>query len=256
MSTDWAKLNAYVDGELDSSTAAEVASAIAGDPDLARKTAALHRLKAVTSGLSLVDNPPPLPNVVRLRAQWIWPARIAAAAILLIAITGIVMFDRLKPSSDIAIFESAFRAHEQWMTAGPMPQISMPALDAAFVANLSDANLKIVYAATTSEAGAAGARLLGFEGPHGCKLGLWIAPGHGGAQNGQLKLVPTRRGIAAETWETVDATYMLLAKGMEAERLDSYAKAISVIVIRGPYAQDQDKIALRAVTGSGTPCRA
>lgn len=46
MKTDWGKLNAYVDGELDATGSADVAAAIAQHPVLAAQVATLAKLKA------------------------------------------------------------------------------------------------------------------------------------------------------------------------------------------------------------------
>ena len=49
-------LNAYVDGELDAETAADVAAAVAGDPVLAREVSALSRLRSTVA--NSIDVPP------------------------------------------------------------------------------------------------------------------------------------------------------------------------------------------------------
>ena len=62
MKTDWDKLNGYVDGELDAAGAAEVATSVARDPDIAARVATLHRLKAAASAVSDRADAPAAPD--------------------------------------------------------------------------------------------------------------------------------------------------------------------------------------------------
>jgi len=99
-------------------------------------------------------------------------------------------------------------------------------------------------------------RLIGFEGPHGCKLGLWVAQLSDTSPVEVINAIPARAGIRAVSWRSTQATYVLMAKGMDAERFDRYARAISTLLLHGPKTREQDRIALRSATQSGAPCQA
>ena len=92
MTTDWTKLNAYVDGELDAEGAAEVASAIARDPELAARVATLSKLKATAAAIpgEAVSPPPAFLNAMRTRrAPLVRRAAVAASMLLMLAVAGI-----------------------------------------------------------------------------------------------------------------------------------------------------------------------
>ena len=255
MPAEWAKLNGYVDGELDTASAAEVAAAIASNSKLAQQAAALHHMKAVLSELQPAERAPQLPRELLQRTSFSRFSWAAAAAIVMMIVGGVIALTKLTTSDGIAPFDQAFQAQEQWLSNGIIAGASARSLDATIVADLADAGLNAVYTSAGVTANHA-PHLIGFEGPHGCKLGLWIAQPTDSLPMGLIKPLPPKADIRAAAWRSADASYVLLAKGMDAERFDRYVRAISTLILRDPTAREHDRIAVRSASQTGTPCHA
>jgi anti-sigma factor RsiW len=258
VTVDWNRLNAYVDRELDPVEAAEVAAAIARDPHLAARVATLSRLKAVSSGLLPPEMPPALPHRAEPQSTRRL-ASIAASVVLTLigAAVGLWLWSS-GPASRIAWLDEAVAAHRAWLDQGSTPDSTEQFL-AAFEAqkaggfpDLSEAHLTLVYVSAMPGAGDRPGHLIGYEGIHGCHVGLWI--GAASPALGAEPVVVAVGGIDGYAWASDGIGYALLARGMDPARLEMLAAAVARITQADHRIDDQTRTALRMTTQTGAPC--
>lgn len=256
MIVGWERLGAYIDRELAPAEAAEVAAAIARDPDIAARVATLSRLKAsATSADPQSDAMPPSPALrPRFRA---WPA--VAAACTVFALLGSAALWQWLPATapEHAWLEDAAEEYQSWLAGGTgrpddsRIRIGLQAHETEQVPDLSAAKLSLVHVSLTPS-GAGSGLFLGYQGVHGCRLGLWI-----GASEASLVDLPTKVAVDAlegYVWRVEDTGYALLARGMDAVRLRMLAEAVSRITHQRQRLDESARIALRETTGIGAPC--
>lgn len=252
----WELLNAYVDGELNRATSAQVAAAAAADPSLAARVATLSRLKASVPTPDMRGRIPPLPQISQKR--WLAPSRLAAIAAALALIVAASVLIRPDVGPPARWLEGALTEQRQWMAsvaageAGEGP-VTIKAATAARPLDLSDAQLKLVYAVPVSRMSGQNATFLGYRGPHGCMVGLWIGPPQDG-----LGTRPAARDagpVVVRAWRDNFHGYALIAKGMDPARIDGLAAAVARLVDPGQFFDDGIRIALRDVAQTGSPCR-
>jgi anti-sigma factor RsiW len=256
----WDVLNAYVDGELDRATSARVAAAAAQDKTLAARIATLSKLKASTLGPGILAHQiPPLPAVVKRRdpASW-WTYAIATGLILILA-AGILTQGRRIPKADDTWLTGALAAQRQWTNSASgdasrdRPIVTIGAAMAARALDLSDADLKLVYAATLPPVTGSEATFLGYRGPHGCLVGLWI-----GAPQTSIGSAPETfdaGDIRVRAWHDQATGYALLSKGMDPARIDRLAEAVARLTDPRQIVDDTVRTALRDATRTGVACR-
>ncbi len=107
-------LNAYVDGELDTAAAAEVARAVAEDPALAREVAALSRLRSAVA--ESIEAPPlsvPAPPSTSGRGM-----AIAASIAFVVFIAGSVLVSTLDRDVGADWLAEAWQIHRGWSIEG------------------------------------------------------------------------------------------------------------------------------------------
>ena len=256
----WEILNAYVDCELDRAMSARVAAAAAQDAALAARIATLARLKACTvdPGVSSAELPPP-PVFSKKHPRRLWrPAAIAASVALVLAL-GILTSGRLVRTTDDAWLASALGVQRQWIASASQdshrnrPVVTISAATAARAIDLSDADLKLVYATTMPPIEGNEAVFLGYRGSHGCMVGLWI----GAPQNavGSMPQTFDSEGIHVRAWRDRTARYALLSKGMDPARIDRLAEAVMRITDPGQAGDDSIRTALQEVKLTGAACR-
>lgn len=257
MNIGWEQLGAYIDRELAPAEAAEVAAAIARDPDLAARVATLSRLKA---GVINVDPqsgamPPPFP-ALRPRPS-AWPAAVAACAVF--ALVGLAALWQWLPATgpERAWLEDAAAEYQSWVADSAAEpgdariRIGLQAHETEQVPDLSAAKLSLVHV-SLAPGGAGSGLFLGYQGIHGCRLGLWI-----GATEATLAEQPTRVApgdLEGYVWRVGETSYALLARGMDPARLQMLAEAVSRITHQQQRLDESGRIALRATTGIGAPC--
>ncbi len=166
----FATLNAYVDGELDATAAAEVARAVAEDAALARQVAALSRLRsAVAEGIEA----PPLAVPARPASGG---RRIAYAAGIGIAlfVAGSVLVSRLDRDPGSEWLQRAWQMHRSWSIEEPAAQPAgriaagfAQAVTGVHVPDLSAARLSIVHATVVPLPENQRALLVGYRGTRG-----------------------------------------------------------------------------------------
>lgn len=252
----WETLNAYVDGELDASAAANVASAIASDRSLADRVATLARLKAsVACRSNEAMETPPLPTT-REKARRLSYA--AAAAVLLLVGAGLVGSQLLQRSAAPAGLEDALLAQRQWIasaariSADESHQMILAASLANRPLDLTAAELQIVYAVPAGASSGRG-NFLGYRGPHGCMVGFWM-----GAPSDRFPANPIafdNREIEVRAWRRGDNGYAILSSGMDPARLDRLAEIVAGITDPGRPPDDNIRVALRDASRIGAACR-
>ena len=175
-------LNAYVDGELSAREVAEVANAIATNPELARQAATLSSLKATLASTSC-DRLEPLDMDFTLkqksRLRWV-----AAFAGLIItgAVLAVLFLNNasLLPNQGLELAE---QAHRSWLEEELAPmepglhQASALDLDRlqidAYVPDLSEVNLTFSGVRKISSGKSRGMHI-GYRGPSGCMVSLVV----------------------------------------------------------------------------------
>lgn len=259
---NWNVLNAYVDGLLDRDMSANVAAAAASDPDLAARIATLSKLKASTPKRACIpeDDVPPFPefsgkeSFTRRRM-----AGLAAAVLVVLAIGAAAGLWPQNAPRDGDWLRDAVAAQKQWLASTSSyngDDASLLRVDAAKAArplDLSDADLKLIYVATSKPAGSAETMFLGYRGPHGCMVGLWI--GHPQANIETLPRKLDTGSILVRAWKDQNTGYALLSKGMDPARLDRLADAVSRLTDPRHTVDDEIHTALRDVKRTGAACR-
>ena len=264
MTIGWDQLNAYVDGELVAAGRAEVATALAQDPDLAARVASLSRLKAAaTQGATAhVAAAPPfvLPRPPAARSYGVdrrWAA--LAAALVLAIFSGAALLSRPRASApETADLDQAAAMHAAWLdssrttsdTAGV--QVQLGPRETVRVPDLTEAKLKLVYQSSVSGNSERPVVFLGYLGPNGCRLGFWIGRNAAGAMSS------LRRASIGEltgyVWARGKYEYALVAKGMDPMRLGSFATIVASIVERDHRLDEELVVALRTSAMMGGTC--
>ncbi|MDH6233984.1 anti-sigma factor RsiW [Mesorhizobium soli] len=251
MKITWETLNAYVDGELSPDAAAAVAAAIAADKAMAARVATLTRLRAVSRRLAA----PAKAEQRRHRPGWKPVALTASLAAVLVA-GGLSWSLRPTPGSEV---NAAIAANETWLAADLHPDADgvMKAAAATSVAgalpDLSAAGLQLVYL-SSQPFDAGEAIFAGYQGPHGCHLGLWKA--RSGSETALSALAPSKQaGLSVRQWATDNARYVLVGHGMDAQRFDRMADLVEQLIQQGHDATPEQRIALEEASRIGAPCQ-
>ncbi|OJY01218.1 MAG: hypothetical protein BGP04_23430 [Rhizobiales bacterium 62-17] len=253
----WDTLNAYFDGELAPSEAAEVAAAIARDPRLAERLATLSHLHATTQ-LQHPEVPPPALILPRQRRpKWVLSM---AAALVLVSCIGFIAVRFFNPAPTTGgELAAAIAAHRHWIAGQPAGapgqriQVDLPSAQIGRLPDLRASALELSYLSldpTSREGGL----LAGYRGQHGCRLGLWVAP-HS-RHWGETPSPADRDGLRIRAWSTPDADYALLSRGMDPARLDRFADLIAKLTHQKQMPTEEQLAALRDVPNIGQACDA
>lgn len=261
MIPSWETLNAYVDGELDAEAAAAVAAAVASDPDIAAQVATLTRLKA-SAAASLPVVPqimPPLP-VLRGGRRSRPATRIALAAALLLLVVGLgtAVLLSVWPARDEtpAALLAAAGLHRTWISgpagAAIRPSPVATATTLTEIPDLTAAGLTLSHVMPASVAEQGRSILLGFRGPRGCQVSLWI-----GEALPDFAAVPVRQqidGLSAYVWRVEHKGYALMTRDMDAQRFVTLASAVARITRERFQVDDLTRMALQQSADPALPC--
>lgn len=225
----WQRLNAYVDGELAPAAAREVEQAAARIPGVAAALAELHQAKRATAGLlsaELSDLPPiaerpgAAPTERRRAGRRLW----AAAAAILLLIGGLAYWRSGDSGDPAMLWLAQAEARYAAQVAAPLSSgaVLLPAALAGQAAafDLSLAGLTLVQAG-----GANGAVYLGYQGNHGCRLGLWIAAAPAGLEAALQESL--RDGRLVATWRHGEIGYAVLSQDMDPRRFTGIARLLA-----------------------------
>lgn len=256
----WEILNAYVDGELDPVMSARVAAAAAQDAALAARIATLSKLKASAARLDIPGSGiPPLPISSKRGRHGPWRTYAIAAGLAMVLAAGLLVQSRLAPKAARTWLDVALVAQQQWLdiasrnSSDDRSPVKIGAATATRPLDLSDAELKLVYAAPMSPLMGSDATFLGYRGPHGCMVGLWI-----GSPQAGLGAIPKPldvKDVRVRAWGDQTAGYALIAKGMDPARIDRLADAVARLVDPGQIVDEGVRTALRDVARTGNACR-
>ena len=239
----WDAINAYVDGELSPEEAKAIAERAAQDPVLRARIATLSRLKDTTA--RALRSAEPLPtSAPSPRAAW---GMAAAGAALFLLATGL-MVDLSKPPDQV---ETGIEVYRSWLVGAapagaPQPGTIEVGTWQGSPPDLRAAHLRLVLMVPKKDSGQG--VLLGYEGPHGCRVGLWIS------RSANVAGEPHGTGGDIQTvlWEVDGTGFVLLAHGMDKARLATLAGAVEHLTReRDP---DQVRVALGHSAELGPPC--
>jgi anti-sigma factor RsiW len=258
----WEVLNAYVDGELDRATSAKVAAAAAQDAMLAARIATLSRLKASTTGPDPFAAPVPPPPITPKRRQLAsWRTSAIAAGLALILAGAILIQGRHTPKAEQPWLTEALAAQRQWIASASQKAsrdrstVTLGAAMAARTLDLSDADLKLVYAAAMAPIAGSETMFLGYRGPHGCMVGLWIGAPQDGIDSDSVPKKLDVGNFRVRAWRDDASGYALLSRGMDPARIDRLAEAVARLTDPRHIADDSIRTALREVPRTGIACR-
>lgn len=251
----WDEINAYVDRELDASTAASVAAAIARDPSLAARVATISKLKAESISLPVAEGAPAIPvrsRQRRLAASW-RPVAMAASIALLFAVGTAAWLLRASGADPLA---TTVAAERDWLS-GATPEASGAGVRIAVQTGASDslpdlsaAELRLAYLAADPVSDGRRGLFAGYVGPHGCRLGLWIGRGTGHSTPAAADVDDVR----VRRWSADGASYALMSRGMDTSRLDRFAAVVADLASPGRTLDDGLRVALKEASVTGGAC--
>ncbi len=257
---EFERLNAYVDGELDSAEAADVALAIAGNPRLAQQVAALTRLRSAV--IEVAETP--AIDLLRDPAERKGPGRrmLAAGIAFLIFLAGsILLFSSDDRSTPLRWFEVTASFLENWPDKPDRPDrnaLSMAGLRPAgslarvYVPDLSAAKLTINHVVKRPESPMGGLTVIGYRGTRGCRVVLAVF-----ADGGSFPIERTlvrKKDIRAYTWRAGRWGYAIIADGMDVPRFRLIAKTVHEMTLRHQPADTETRVALGESRRRGAPC--
>ncbi len=251
-------LNAYVDGELDTAAAAEVARAVAEEPALAREVAALSHLRSAVA--ESVEAPPlsvPAPPSTTGRG-----AAIAASIAFVVFIAGSVLVSNLDRNVGADWLARAWQIHRGWsiegVTAQTRPTMLLAqyaeAVPGAYVPDLSASRLSLVHAAVSSFTGQRRVLLAGYRGTRGCKISLLVFRSLGALGEA---LSPFHDGKNdAYGWRAGPLGYFVMSDGMDSGRFRLLAESVRRTSRKHVPFDKETRIALRKSRDKSAPCTA
>ncbi|MFN4129403.1 MAG: hypothetical protein ACK4GC_06265 [Paracoccaceae bacterium] len=229
-------LSAYVDGALSQDEAARVARAAATIPDIAKRIAVLHQLKASVAGMA---DDVVLINLPRTVA----PAPLKNAATLGLAATAVAGFVTISafwfinehfgpetfatgetflgahnaPLSDLIV------SHDAWIATGDSELGTGPNTDWLQDVMQATGLAMVHHAILPGSAGTPGQHFA-FVGPNGCRLSLFEVVLHD-ALTGGLG-ISINDGLLAASWTEADRGFALVARNMNHGRFMTIAEAL------------------------------
>ncbi|NYS24612.1 hypothetical protein HUK65_06370 [Rhodobacteraceae bacterium 2376] len=215
-----AQLNAFVDGELASAEAAQVAQAIAEDPALARRAAHLHQMKAALAGYGANL---PLPDLPRGKTAPAAPPRrkamraMMAAALALVGLLGLTSISS-PPPEGADPGTPLLALHDQWLQQdGAAPGLALPDGYGWIAPVMQASGLQLV----TVQQDARGTHL-GFKGPNACRLSLRMTPG----QDATPLALTLAEDIQHAHWQAGGLAFEMLARDMALPRFATVATGL------------------------------
>lgn len=257
-------VNAYVDGELSPGDDARVAQAIAQDPRLACRVAALSRVKMALSGLA--DGPSE--RILIPSRHWSKAMLAVAASVgLLVAVASGILTGFLHFGGDRQEWhQQAAAVHADWASVPAAPDArevdanlylaSMGRLNLPVQApDLTSAKLRLTYLKLyEAEADNPSALHLGYTGRRGCRLTLWVTAAPGTLDT---RLAEFREGkMRSFRWRQGKIAYALFATGMAETRFTLIAAKVHEATRKMRGFDEETRVALREVSGKAPPCAA
>ncbi|RKQ72566.1 anti-sigma factor family protein [Oceanibaculum indicum] len=229
---DWEVLNAYVDGELDAASRADMAGRIAADPGFAATVAEISRLKAGVRAALQPDAVLPAASLRRLDGAINQRRRLnrvraiaAVAAMLVLVLGGAFLLGERAGNDQVAGWvEEATELHLAWVNGEKDVNFLLDANDTMVnrsgvwtpIPDLHAARLSLARV-VVSPSGSKAGLFAGYRGTRGCQVGLWI----GGVPETLAETVQdfSSRDVARYAWRVGDTGYAVVALGMDSQRL-------------------------------------
>ncbi len=263
--TDWERLNAYVDGELDPQAQAGIAADVAARPDLAAQVAVLTRLKAATDEtiepvVAWAEAAPGHASALGRGLPW---RRMAAAAALVAALGVAAVSIPWRGGDEHATWlASPIAAHDAWVASGSrgLADSGAGAALVGFAALGADAQLPDLSAAKLT---ISGARFLAAEhndppaihvaysGTRGCRVTLWITPAPAGLGSELTLYASSPYGVYG--WRAGDLAYALVSS-VDPARFEVIARATHKVTIERAQPDAETATALRRSREESPPC--
>ncbi len=262
-SISWETINQYVDGELSPRGAAEVAKAVAIDPEYAEQVAVLSSLKAAvahsTDGLAAKIDVG-RPKNTKPTNTWLPLAASLATVLLLGSLMSVLVLktDFIYPVSGMHLADAL---HTEWLDShAQRPDTHHEALlkttlDGlyldAYVPDLSKVELTFSGIRKVSARGVDGVHI-GYVGPSGCMVSLVVFRNHTRLPEDVAYFKTSGQPVYG--WRVGKAGFYLLAHKMDAGRLYEIAKVVHRLTrIRLPL-DPQSVITLKDARASSEPC--
>lgn len=248
---DWAKLNAYADGELGEAAREAMARRLAHDPEFARALADVHAAKAAVS-LMRPSNITPAETQERFPGLPGGGRRLALAASLaaMLVLGALYGFDGRGGdwrSAPVELHKSFSAEAYALPDAGRMPVISTARIGDLRAVDLSASRLSLVDFRSLSR-DERDIVAMHYRGRNGCRVTLVATE----ARPGEVAPVPLGEGLTS-AWNVDSIHYALLAGGMDRARFDAivaYARAET----RRMAPRDELRLAMRSATAKAQPC--
>jgi len=255
-------LNAYVDGELSAKENADVANAIALDPELARQFATLSTLKATLGAANCSHDEPYDIDVPSTEKTWLpW----MAASVVAIALGAILAWliignNLLLPIDGIELAE---KVHTEWLednssiTDHKLQQVTLRDLDYlhtnAYVPDLSGVNLAFSGIRKISSGKSRGMHI-GYQGPSGCMVSLIILNKPIGLSEELASFERDQQLLYG--WQVKQTVFYLLAFKMDPQRLAKVARVVNKLTRERLPLDPESIIALNQARSASKPCLA
>jgi len=269
MKPDANALNAYVDGELDRDDAAAIARAVAGDPVLARKVAALSNLRSTLAesveipdldinDLVSVENT----NVADGKNNFINKKFALAACLAGLLVAGSYLYRDLTTqivSDDWTT--PVLAANNLWSLDNPTAEtasvhtvgaVSGELAKLVYVPDLTSAKLQMVYVNSHHVTDGAALYVAGYAGTRGCKITL-VAQTATGQLDGVMRDISTQE-LHAFAWNAGPLDYVLMSQGMESKRFELIATTVRQSSIDHQPVSSETRIALGISRETSAPC--
>jgi len=248
-------LNAYVDGELDTAAAAEVARAVAADPALARQVAALSRLRSAVA--DSVEAPSMTVPATAAKSERL--TVFAASIFFALFVAGSALVSGLSDRDLRAGWlERAWALHHGWSIARGDTQPALmlseytDAVPGTYVPDLGASRLTVVHATVAPISGSRQALLVGYKGTRGCKVSLVVFSG--GRALGEA-IEPFSQGRNhAYAWRAGKLAYVILTDTMDPKRFRQLAESVRMTSRRHLPFDHDTQMALRTARDTSKPC--
>ena len=254
------ELNAYVDGELSAQDDARIAEAIAREPGLADRVAALTRLK---SALAETAEAPARP-IVLPRSGWSRGMLAVAASVALLIMVSVATGIALFGTEDANWFDEARNIHTDWARYPASPEARKVDADSLLVSldridlpvhtpDLTSARLRLTYLEFYAETENALAAIhLGYTGRRGCRVTLWVTAA---PRTLTTALMESRDGkLRGYRWRVGRVAYALFATGMAESRFTMIAGKVYKSTREHRGFDEETRMALNHASTTAPPC--
>lgn len=225
-------LNAYADGALTATEAAEIARRAAESPEMAQRIAVLHQLKVGVATMAdevmVIDPPMPLATARPARIpRWGLTAGALAAAVA-VSLSLSFSWPTGRPDhAAVAVHDEPLAdfvvMHDAWIEHGEAAAAGQHVTD--WIEDLMQATGLALSLQSRLVMGDGGlAQHLAFIGPKGCRLSLFEASAPADASGGLDLSISA--GLLTARWAAQGYGYVLVARNMDRTRFVTIAAAV------------------------------